>query len=49
MNEIYNIIKKGINYTAGKIIGKEKRLQRNSSFDEEFQYYYMLIRVLRTK
>lgn len=29
--------KKGIKEAAGKIIGKEKRLQRNSCFDEECQ------------
>jgi predicted transcriptional regulator len=35
INEIWNKIKKGVNDAAGKIIGKEERLQRNSWFDEE--------------
>jgi hypothetical protein len=35
INEIWNKIKKGVHEAAGKIIGKEERLQRNSWFDEE--------------
>ena len=35
INKIWHKIKKGIKEAAGKIIGKEKRLQRNSCFDEE--------------
>jgi hypothetical protein len=37
VNELWNKTKKGINEAAGKIIGKEERLQRNSWFDEERQ------------
>jgi hypothetical protein len=35
-NEIQNKIKKGINYTAGKIIGKEEDYKETVSFRKNF-------------